>query len=175
KNLFDRIDVGTAGLTVAPHDTSRADLILEAALHPGLGLQRIATDRQIADLTGGAVLATRELAVDIEPQSDARTEREEGHVGDVLRAAVPYFPEQREIDVIFKDDGTAEFLTQQAHDVEMAQAGDVGSLLDGAALGVHHPGGGQHDGANPAGVGMVVTRQTVREPGDLVEHPGSAA
>ena len=64
---------------------------------------------------------------------------------------MPYFPEQREIDVIFKHDGIAELLTQQAHDVEMIQADDVGSHLDGAALGIHDPGGGHHDGADPAG------------------------
>src|SRR6202011_5976589 len=115
------------------------------------------------------------LAVDIQPQSDAATEREESDVVDVLRAAMPYFPEQREIDVIFKDDGAAEFLTQQAHYIEMIQAGDVGSHLDGAALGVYHAGGGHHDGANSAGVGVVVTCQTVREPGNLVERPSSAA
>src|SRR6202043_3806241 len=138
------------------HDTRCANLVLEAALKARLGLQRIATDRQIADLTGGAVLAANEPAVDIESQSNAATEREESHVVNVLRAAMPYFPEQCEIDVIFKDDGTAEFLTQQAHDLEMIQAGDVGSHLDGAALGVYHPGGGHHDGANSAGVGVVV-------------------
>ena len=175
KDLSDRIDLGTAGLPISPHDTSRADLILEAALQPRLGLQRIAADRQIADLAGGAVLAANELAVDVESESDAATEREEGHVGDVLRAAMPYFPEQREIDVIFKDDGAAEFLTQQAHDIEMIQAGDVGSHLDGAALGIHHTRSGQHDGANSTGMCVIVTRQTIREPGDLVEHPGSAA
>src|SRR5437763_1178622 len=142
KDLSDRIDLGTAGLPISPHDTSGANLILEAALQAGLGLQRIATDRQIADLTGGAVLAANELAVDIKSQSDAATEREEGDVGDVLRTAMPYFPEQREIDVIFKDDAAAEFLTQQAHDIELTQTGDVGGHLDGAALGVHHPRGG---------------------------------
>ena len=57
----------------------------------------------------------------------------------------------------------------------MTQAGDVGSHLDGAALGVHDPGGGQHDGTNSARVCMVVTCQTVREPGDLIEYSGSAA
>ena len=138
-------------------------------------MQRIATDRQIADFTGGAVLAANELAIDIESQADAGAEREEGHVGNVLRAAVPYLPEQREIDVIFDGDRTAEFLTQQAHDIEMTKAGDVGSHLDGAALGVHHSRSGQHDGANPAGVGVVVTRQTAGKPGDLLERPGAAA
>ena len=103
-------------------------------------MQRIAADRQIADLTGGAVLAANEPAVDIESESNAAAEREESHVVNVLRAAMPYFPEQREIDVIFKDDGTAEFLTQQAHDIEMIQAGDVRSHLDGAALGFTTPG-----------------------------------
>src|SRR6185437_2865276 len=39
----------------------------------------------------------------------------------------------------------------------------------------YHSGGGHHDGANSAGVGVIVARQTVREPGNLVEHPGSAA
>src|ERR1700685_1468474 len=57
----------------------------------------------------------------------------------------------------------------------MIQAGDVGSHLDGAALGFYHRGSGHHDGANSAGVGVIVTRQTVREPGNLVERPGSAA
>src|SRR5262249_11792069 len=89
KDLFDRFDVGTAGFPVSPHDTCGANLVLQAALHAGLGLPRTATDRQIADLTGGAVLAANELAVDIESQSNATTEREEGHVGEVLRAAMP--------------------------------------------------------------------------------------
>src|SRR4029077_17731300 len=107
----DRSHPRTTRLPIASHDTSGANLILEAALQAGLGSQRIAPDRQIADLTGGAVLAANELAVDIKSQSDAATEREEGHVGDVLRTAMPYFPEQREIDVIFKDDWAAEFLS----------------------------------------------------------------
>src|SRR5581483_7296970 len=128
-------------------------------------------DWQIGDLTGGAVLTANELAIDVEPQSDAAPERQVGHVGDVLRAAMPYFPEQREVDVIFKDDGTAEFLTQQADDIEMTQAGDVGSHFDGAALGVHHARSGEHDRANSAGVRVVVTREAVREPGDLIENP----
>src|SRR5689334_2229254 len=104
KDLSGRIGRGTAGFPVSPHDTSGANLVLESALQAGFGLQRIATDRQIADLAGGAVLAANELAVDIESQPDAGTEGEEGHVGDVLRAAMPYFPEQREIDVVFKYD-----------------------------------------------------------------------
>ena len=104
------IHFGTAGLPVSSHHTRCAHLVLEAALQAALGLQRIAADRQIADLTGGAVLAANQAAVDIESQSDAAAERKERHVIHVLRAAMPYFPEQREIDVIFKDDGTTEFL-----------------------------------------------------------------
>src|SRR6202035_125721 len=111
-----RIHIGTAGLPVSSHDTRCANLVLEAALQAGLGLQRIATDRQIADLTGGAGLAANEPAVDIESQSHAATERKESHVVHVLRAAMPYFPEQREIDVIFKDDGTAELLVQHSRE-----------------------------------------------------------
>ena len=37
-------------------------MILEAALQASLGLKRIATDRQIADLAGSAVLAAKEPA-----------------------------------------------------------------------------------------------------------------
>ena len=140
EDLPDRIDVGTAGLPVSPHDTGGAHLILEAALQARLGLQRIATDRQIADLTGGAVLAANELAIDIESQSDAGTEREEGHVGNVLRAAMPYLPEQREIDVIFDGDGTAEFLTQQTHDIEISQAAMLGAISMAPLLGFTTPG-----------------------------------
>src|ERR1700683_4275455 len=57
----------------------------------------------------------------------------------------------------------------------MTQAGDVGSHLDGATLGINHAGRGKHDGANSAGAGVVVARQTVREPSNPVDGPGSAA
>ncbi len=42
-------------------------------------------------------------------------------------------------------------------------------------LGFTTPGVAMHDGANSAGVGVIVARQTVREPGNLVDRPGSAA
>ena len=45
KHLSDRINLGTAGLPISPHDTSGAYLILEAALQAGLGLQWISADR----------------------------------------------------------------------------------------------------------------------------------
>src|ERR1700683_3944224 len=59
----------------------------------------------------------------------------------------------------------------------MIQAGDVGSHLDGATLGINHAGRGEHDGANSAGGGVVVggARQTGREPSNLVDGPRSAA
>src|SRR6185437_7586602 len=89
KYLSSRVDVGSANFPKSAHDSVGAYLVLEAALQAGFGLQRIATDRQIADLAGRAVHAANELAIDIESQSDAGAEREEGHVGDVLRAPMP--------------------------------------------------------------------------------------
>ena len=76
KDLPDRIDLGTPDLTESTQDTRSANLVLEAALQAGFGLKRIATDRQIADLTGGAILAANQLAVDIESESDAAAERQ---------------------------------------------------------------------------------------------------
>jgi hypothetical protein len=45
EDLYDRFNLGTAGLAISSHDTRCANLILEAALRARLGLQRIATDR----------------------------------------------------------------------------------------------------------------------------------
>ena len=44
----------------APHHTRGADLILQVTLEPRLGLQRIAAERQIADLTCSTVLAAHQ-------------------------------------------------------------------------------------------------------------------
>src|ERR1700761_9537402 len=57
----------------------------------------------------------------------------------------------------------------------MTQARDVGSHLDGAALGIHDTWSSQHDGANPTGVRVVVAGETVGESGNLVQYPGAAA
>ena len=38
EDLSDRINIGATGFPVSPHDTRGANLVLEAALHAGLGL-----------------------------------------------------------------------------------------------------------------------------------------
>ena len=70
---------------------------------------------------------------------------------------MPDLPEQREIDVIFKNDGITELLTQQTDYIEVIETRDAGA---------------HHDGANSAGVGVIVPRQAVRELGD--RHSSSA-
>ena len=82
EHLLDRRELRiarAAGLVERRDDPGCTDLVLQPSVQPVPGVERIADQRQIADLARGAVGAPDQLVADDDPHADARADRDEDH------------------------------------------------------------------------------------------------
>ena len=79
-------------------------------MFPYLLAPRITANREVADLAGGAIFATYQLTVDAEAETNTGAQRDESYIGDILRAAMPNFAQQPEIDIILNSNFHSELL-----------------------------------------------------------------
>ena len=123
-----------AGDSERGDDPGGADLVLEAAVQAVARVERVADERQVADLAGGAVGATDELVVDDDAHPDARADPDEHQRRDAARQAEPLLADRREVDVVVDEHGQVEAVADHRERVEAALGRHVvGQRRDPAA------------------------------------------
>ena len=133
----------TAALVEGGENPRCADLVLQSAVQPVPRVERIAGERQIADLPRRSVSPADELVVDDDPHPDARPDRDEHHRGDATRQAEPLLADRREIHVVLDEHRQIETVADHLERIESAlRCNVVGQGGDPSADLVHDPGRG---------------------------------
>ena len=114
-----------ARLAVGGEDALGADLVLEPAELAVVRVERVARERQVADLARGAVEAAEELVLDDDAHADAGADRDHDEGRDAAREAAPLLADGGHVDVVVDQHGDAEAVLERGQRVELAGRADV--------------------------------------------------
>ena len=85
-----------------------------------VGVERVARERQVADLAGGAVEAAEELVVDDDAHADAGADRDHDEGRDAAREPAPLLADGGHVDVVVDQHGHVEAVLERGQRVELA-------------------------------------------------------